>query len=71
LAKATNQYLGVRLTVSMWRHVAIGIAVQYLIQNSKVWEKDEEEGDRDDEEFAEGDDEDELEANAFDYIVVR
>jgi hypothetical protein len=71
LAKATNQHLGVRLTVSMWRHVAIGIAVQYLIQNSKVWEKDEEEGDRDDEEFAEGDDEDELEANAFDHIVVR
>jgi superfamily II DNA helicase RecQ len=71
LAKATNKHLGVRLTVSMWRHVAIGIAVQRLMQNSKVWEKDEEEGDRDDEEFAEGDDEEELEANAFDHIVVR
>ena len=36
LAKATNKHLGVRLTVSMWRHVAIGIAVQHLMQNSKV-----------------------------------
>jgi superfamily II DNA helicase RecQ len=55
----------------MWRHVAIGIAVQHLMQNSKVWEKDEKDGDRDDEEFAEGDNEEELEANAFDHIVVR
>jgi superfamily II DNA helicase RecQ len=70
LAKATNKHLGVRLVVSAWRHIAIGIAVQHLMHSSKVWEKDEDQEDQQDE-FAEGDDEEELEANTFDHIVVR
>jgi hypothetical protein len=69
LAKETSKHLGVRLTVSKWRHVAIGIAVQHLMHSGKVWEKDEPEDDG--EEFAEGDDEEELDANTMDHIIVR
>jgi hypothetical protein len=70
LAKDTNKHLGVRLSVSKWRHVAIGIAVQHLMHSSKVWEKDGAEDDEGDE-FAEGDDEVELDANTMDHIIVR
>ena len=44
LANETTKHLGVRLTVGAWRHVAIGIAVQWLGSGSKMWEKDEESG---------------------------
>ena len=44
LANETKKNLGVRLTVRAWRHVAIGIAVQWLGSGSKMWEKDEEGG---------------------------
>jgi len=40
------------------------------MQNSKVWEKDEEEAIGTTRNLPEGDDEEELEANAFDHIVV-
>lgn len=37
LAEATQQWLGVRLTTSGWRHVAIGIAVRKLMHAAAVW----------------------------------
>ncbi|OBT83654.1 hypothetical protein VE02_08052 [Pseudogymnoascus sp. 03VT05] len=51
-----------------WRHVAIRIAVQHLLQASKTWEKDDE---VDEGEFIEGDDEEELGQNTFRHIMVR
>lgn len=68
LVQVSNKYLGVRLTVSAWRHVAIGIATRHLIRESKSWEKDDEEGD---DNFAEGDDEDDLEEATFQHIMIR
>jgi hypothetical protein len=38
----TGKYLGVELTVSLWRQVAVGITEYYLIRVSKSWEKEEE-----------------------------
>ena len=70
LAKETTDHLGVRLTIMQWRHVAIGIAVEWLTKASKTWEQDEdnEEGEDD---FAEGDDEEEFSANMINNIIVR
>lgn len=69
LSRATSKHLGVRLTVSGWRHVAIGIAVRHLMRASRTWEKgDEGEGE---EEFAEGEDEEELQLNTFRHIIIR
>lgn len=57
------------MTVSGWRHVAIGIATRHLIRTSKTWEKD---GDEEDpHEFAEGGDEEELEMETFQHIMIR
>jgi hypothetical protein len=69
LSQATTKYLGVRLTVSGWRHVAIGIATRHLIRESKSWEKDLDEDE--DDNFAEGDDEEDLEKATFQHIVIR
>ncbi|OAF55156.1 hypothetical protein VC83_08398 [Pseudogymnoascus destructans] len=70
LASASRVHVGVRLTVSAWRHVAIGIATRYLMQASKTWEKDHEEAE-DGEDFAEGDDDEELELDTSRHIMVR
>lgn len=74
LSKATSQHLGVRLTLSMWRHVAIGIAVRHLSRASRTWETDQE-GEEGEEEagaaFAEGNDAEELEQDTFRHILVR
>jgi hypothetical protein len=72
LSQETEKHLGVRLTVSGWRHVAIGIATRHLSRASKTWEKD----DKDDAEdrvddFAEGDDQEELELDTFRHIMIR
>ncbi|KFY25538.1 hypothetical protein V493_04595 [Pseudogymnoascus sp. VKM F-4281 (FW-2241)] len=66
LAKETTKHLGVRLTIMQWRHVAIGIAVEWLTKASKTWEQDED-GEEDD--FAEGDDEEEFSANMINNII--
>lgn len=71
LGSATDKHLGVRLTVSAWRHVAIGIATRRLMQASKTWEKDGEGSDDEVEGFASGDDEKELELDTFRHIMVR
>jgi hypothetical protein len=74
LARETSMHLGVRLTVSAWRHVAIGIATRHLMRASRMWEKDEVEDDDNEEavdEFAEGDDEEELALDTFRHIMVR
>jgi hypothetical protein len=70
LSDTTKKRLGVRLTVSGWRHVAIGIATRHLMRASKTWEKEHEEVE-DGEDFAEGDDEEELELDTFRHIMVR
>jgi hypothetical protein len=70
LAKETSKHLGVRLTVREWRHVAIGIAVEWLTHASKTWEKDDDE-DAEEEQFAEGNDEEELSTNMMNHIMVR
>lgn len=71
LAKATSKHLSARLTVSGWRHVAIGIAVRHLTKASKTWELEGEGEEEEEEEFAEGDDEEELEENIQSHIIVR
>ncbi|ELR08160.1 hypothetical protein GMDG_08610 [Pseudogymnoascus destructans 20631-21] len=70
LASASKVHVGVRLTVSAWRHVAIGIATRHLMRASKTWEKEHEEAE-DGEDFAEGDDDEELELDTFRHIMVR
>ncbi|OBT44377.1 hypothetical protein VE00_07063 [Pseudogymnoascus sp. WSF 3629] len=54
---------------NFWRHVAIGIATRHLMRASKTWEKENEDAEDGDEEFAEGDDEEELELDTFRHIM--
>jgi hypothetical protein len=72
LSRQTQKHLGIRLTVSAWRHVAIGIATRHLMRASRTWEKDDngDEGD-DGDEFAQGDDQEELELDTFRHVIVR
>jgi hypothetical protein len=71
LSRTTKKHLGVRLPVSGWRHVAIGIATRHLMRASKTWEKEYEDAEDGAEEFAEGDDDEELELDTFRHIMVR
>jgi integrase len=71
LSRATQKHLGVRLTASGWRHVAIGIATRHLMRASRTWEKDDEDAENGVEDFAEGDDQEELELDTFRHIMVR
>jgi len=71
LIKTTEKHLGVRLTTSRWRHVAIGIATRHLARASKIWEKDDEDPEDGTDDFAEGEDEDELELDTFRHVLVR
>jgi hypothetical protein len=74
LSQQTKKHLGLRLTVSGWRHVAIGIATRHLMRASKTWEKDnEDDADAEDgvDDFAEGDDQEELELDTFRHIMIR
>jgi len=43
MAVATAKHLGVRLTVSGWRHVAIAIGDEHLRKASRIWKQDQEE----------------------------
>ena len=69
LSRISQKHLGVRLTVSAWRHVAIGIATRHLMRASRTWEKDNEDDEAD--EFAQGDDQEELELDTFRHVMVR
>jgi hypothetical protein len=70
LSCTTKKHLGVRLPVSGWRYVAIGIVTRHLMRASKTWEKEYEDAEDGAEEFAEGDDDEELELDTFCYIMV-
>ena len=70
LSRQTQKHLGVRLTVSAWRHVAIGIATRHLMRASRTWEKDDN-GDEEADGFAQGDDQEELELDTFRHVIVR
>jgi hypothetical protein len=78
LSRMTAKHLGVRLTVSAWRHVAIGIATRHLMQASCTWERKGAKGFQDREGegegvdvFAEGDDEEELALDTFRHVMIR
>jgi hypothetical protein len=75
LGQQTSKHLGVRLTASKWRHVAIGIATRHLMQASRIWESLDEDSDDDAEDevddFASGDDKGELALDAFRHILIR
>jgi hypothetical protein len=72
LSQQTQKHLGVRLTVSGWRHVAIGIATRHLMRASKTWEKDNEDDVEDGvDDFAEGDDHEELVSDTFRHVIIR
>ena len=70
VAVATAKHLGVRLTVSSWRHVAIAISNEHLRKASRIWkqklEEDDEEG-----EAVEGESDGEVEQSLFEHILVR
>jgi hypothetical protein len=70
LKATTGKHLGVELTVSSWRHTAVGIAECHLIRASKSWETEEEDNE-DGDNFAEGDDEEELQVTMFEHAVIR
>lgn len=71
LGRSTEKHIGVRLTASGWRHVAIGIATRHLMRASKTWETDDGDIDEGEEDFAEGDDEEELALDTFRHIMIR
>jgi hypothetical protein len=71
LSEQTRKHLGVRLTVSGWRHVAIGIATRRLMRASKTWKDDEDDAEDGVDDFAEGDDQEELELDTFRHIMIR
>ena len=59
LSRATKKHLGVRLTVSGWRYVAISIATQHLARASRTWGNDNEDNANAEDgidDFVEGDD---------------
>ena len=69
LAVATTKHLGVRLTVSSWRQVAIAIADEHLRKASRIWKQDQEEGEEG--EVVEGESDGEVEQSLFEHILVR
>jgi hypothetical protein len=73
LAQQTSKHLGVRLTASKWRHVAIGIATRHLMRASRTWEIEDEDDDLENEvdDFATGDDEEELALDTFRHVLIR
>lgn len=70
VAVATTKHLGVRLTTSGWRHVAIAIANEHLRKASRIWKQDQEENDEEGMAVAEESD-GEVEQSLFEHILVR
>jgi superfamily II DNA helicase RecQ len=66
VAVATAKHLGVRLTVSGWRHVAIAISNEHLRKASRIWKQEQEEG-----EAVSGESDGEVEQSLFEHILVR
>src|SRR5271156_2957757 len=69
VAVATAKHLGVRLTVSSWRHVAIAIGDEHLRKASRIWKQDQEEDEEG--EAVEGESDGEVEQSLFEHILVR
>jgi len=69
VAVATAKHLGVRLTVSSWRHVAIAIGDEHLRQASRIWKQAQEEDEEG--EAVEGESDGEVEQSLFEHILVR
>ena len=68
VAVATTKHLGVRLTTSGWRHVAIAIANEHLRKASRIWKQDHDEND---ESMVVADDSDgEVEQSLFEHILI-
>ena len=70
MAVATAKHLGVRLTVSSWRHVAIAISDKHLRKASRIWRQRLEDEDEDNEAVA-GESDSEVEQSLFEHILVR
>jgi hypothetical protein len=74
LSRVTEKHLGLRLTVSGWRHVAIGIGTRHLARASRTWGDDNEDSaDAEDgvDDFAEGDDQEELALDTLRHVMIR
>jgi superfamily II DNA helicase RecQ len=69
VAEATAKHVGVRLTVSGWRHVAIATANEHLRKASRIWKQDQDEGEG--EEVIDGESDGEVEQSLFEHILVR
>jgi hypothetical protein len=69
VAVATAKHLGVRLTVSGWRHVAIATANEHLRRASRIWKQENEENEEG-EAMGSGSD-GEVERSLFEHILVR
>jgi hypothetical protein len=71
LAVATAKHLGVRLTVSSWRHVAIAIGDEYLRRESRIWKQKLGEDKEGEAEEVEGESDGEVEQSMFEHIFTR
>lgn len=69
VALATTKHLGVRLTMSSWRQVAIAISNEYLRKASRIWKQDQ--GQDQDGVAVDSESDGEAEQNIFDQILVR
>jgi len=69
VAVATAKHLGVRLTVSSWRHVAIAIGDEHLRKASRIWKQRQEEDEEG--EAVEGESDGEVEQSLFEHILIR
>ena len=70
VAVATTKHLGVRLTVSSWRQVAIAIGDEHLRRASRMWRQDKD-GDEEGVAVAEEEDDASNEQSLFEHILVR
>ncbi len=66
---ATAKHLGVRLTVSGWRHVAIAIGDEHLRRASRIWKQDHDEDEEG--EAIDRESDGEVEQSLFEHILVR
>lgn len=68
VAVVTTKHLGVRLTVSGWRHVAIAICDKHLRKASRIWKQDQEEEEGG---AVEAESNGEVEQSLFEHILVQ
>lgn len=71
IAVVTAKHLGVRLTASGWRQVAIAIGNEHLRKASQLWGQDDPDNNDEGVAVAAGDDDAEVERNLFQHILVQ